>query len=119
MPDAVLEKIFEPFFTTKGEQGTGLGVPQVGAFMRYGGGHVCVASDVGRGTTFDCSFQQCRKTLALLASRLAPLQLYRRWEHCLPHNGWTKLPVGYGRIVLFLLCIVPDWARSVKDRRRR
>jgi signal transduction histidine kinase len=56
MPDAVLEKIFEPFFTTKGEQGTGLGVPQVGAFMRYLGGHVCVASDVGRGTTFDMFF---------------------------------------------------------------
>jgi signal transduction histidine kinase len=56
MPEDVLEKIFQPFFTTKGEQGTGLGVPQVGAFMRYIGGHICVASDLGRGTTFDLFF---------------------------------------------------------------
>lgn len=53
MPDEVLERIFQPFFTTKGEQGTGLGVPQVGAFMRRIGGQVCVASDTGQGTTFD------------------------------------------------------------------
>jgi signal transduction histidine kinase len=56
MPGSVLEKIFEPFFTTKGEHGTGLGVPQVDAFMRYLGGHVSVASNVGRGTTFDLLF---------------------------------------------------------------
>jgi signal transduction histidine kinase len=56
MPNAVLEKIFEPFFTTKGEQGSGLGVPQVGAFMRYLGSHACVTSDVGRGTVFDMFF---------------------------------------------------------------
>ena len=56
MPDEVLQKIFRPFFTTKGEQGTGLGVPQVGAFMRHIGGHVRVASGLGQGTTFDLFF---------------------------------------------------------------
>jgi signal transduction histidine kinase len=56
MPDEVLRKIFQPFFTTKGEQGTGLGVPQVGAFMRSVGGHVCVASHLGEGTIFDLFF---------------------------------------------------------------
>jgi signal transduction histidine kinase len=56
MSAEVLKKIFQPFFTTKGEKGTGLGVPQVGAFMRHIGGHVCVASDPGRGTTFDLFF---------------------------------------------------------------
>jgi signal transduction histidine kinase len=56
MPEDILEKIFQPFFTTKGEQGTGLGVPQIGAFMRYIGGHICVASDPGGGTTFDLFF---------------------------------------------------------------
>jgi signal transduction histidine kinase len=62
MPDAVLEKIFEPFFTTKGERGTGLGIPQVGAFIRYLGGEVCVASEVGCGTTFDMFFPTVQQT---------------------------------------------------------
>ena len=56
MPDEVLQNIFRPFFTTKGEQGTGLGVPQVGAFMRRIGGHTRVASAVGQGTKFDLFF---------------------------------------------------------------
>jgi K+-sensing histidine kinase KdpD len=56
MPDEVLQNIFRPFFTTKGEQGTGLGVPQVGAFMRRIGGHTRVASVVGQGTKFDLFF---------------------------------------------------------------
>jgi signal transduction histidine kinase len=56
MPDQVLQNIFQPFFTTKGEQGTGLGVPQVHALMRDIGGYVHVASETGRGTTFDLFF---------------------------------------------------------------
>jgi nitrogen-specific signal transduction histidine kinase len=32
MPPRTLQRIFDPFFTTKGEQGTGLGLPQVCAF---------------------------------------------------------------------------------------
>jgi signal transduction histidine kinase len=62
MTDAVLEKIFEPFFTTKGEHGTGLGVPQVDAFIRYLGGHICVVSDVGQGTTFDLFFPAAQQS---------------------------------------------------------
>jgi len=56
MPDQVLQNIFRPFFTTKGEHGTGLGVPQVAAFMRRIDGYVRVASELGRGTTFDLFF---------------------------------------------------------------
>jgi signal transduction histidine kinase len=56
MPDHVARRVFEPFFTTKGEKGTGLGVPQVGAFMRHIGGHVTVSSEHGRGTTVDLFF---------------------------------------------------------------
>lgn len=56
MPDHVARRVFEPFFTTKGDKGTGLGVPQVGAFMRHIGGHVAVSSELGRGTTVDLLF---------------------------------------------------------------
>jgi signal transduction histidine kinase len=53
MSEEVIEKLFQPFFTTKGQQGTGLGLPQVGAFVRGMGGHVRITSDLGQGTTFD------------------------------------------------------------------
>ena len=46
MPPETLKRIFDPFFTTKGELGTGLGLPQVCAFMRLIGGHVSVASEL-------------------------------------------------------------------------
>ena len=53
MTEDVTKKIFEPFFTTKGENGTGLGIPQICAFMRHIGGRLNVESEVDRGTTFD------------------------------------------------------------------
>jgi signal transduction histidine kinase len=56
MPGHVARRVFEPFFTTKGYKGTGLGVPQAGAFMRHIGGHVAVSSEPGRGTTVDLFF---------------------------------------------------------------
>lgn len=56
MPDHVAQRVFDPFFTTKGEKGTGLGVPQVGAFMRRIGGHINISSEFGRGTTIDLFF---------------------------------------------------------------
>jgi len=56
MPDQVVRRVFEPFFTTKGKRGTGLGVPQVAAFMRQIGGHVTFSSKEGHGTTVDLFF---------------------------------------------------------------
>jgi signal transduction histidine kinase len=56
MPPETMRKIFQPFFTTKGDRGTGLGLPQVYAFMRRSGGYVDVASAPGRGTTVDLLF---------------------------------------------------------------
>ncbi len=50
------DRIFDPFFTTKGNTGTGLGVPQVKAFIQSVGGQVRVESQLGKGTTFDLLF---------------------------------------------------------------
>jgi signal transduction histidine kinase len=81
MPGHVVQKIFEPFFTTKGDKGTGLGVPQVRAFMLHSGGHIDVASEQGRGTTIDLFFpavepdyfMSCAKSATTRATQL-PLQ---------------------------------------------
>ena len=56
MPPDVAAHLFDPYFTTKGEAGTGLGLPQVVAFMRALGGTVCVSTEAGRGTCFDLRF---------------------------------------------------------------
>ena len=53
MPDAKKEKVFEPFFTTKDVgKGSGLGLSMVFGFAKQTGGHVTVASQEGKGTTF-------------------------------------------------------------------
>ena len=59
MPKTVRDRIFDPYFTTKGETGTGLGVPQVAAFMRASGGCMNVSSEPGMGTSFDLYFPVC------------------------------------------------------------
>ena len=56
MSREVIDRVFDPYFTTKGDSGTGLGVPQVQAFMRQVGGYVTVNSKVGQGTSFDLFF---------------------------------------------------------------
>lgn len=70
MPPQVLSKIFDPYFTTKGESGTGLGIPQVQAWMRHLGGYVTVQSTLGKGTTFDLFFpvHETSAAIALEAS---------------------------------------------------
>lgn len=56
MPLDVARRFFDPFFTTNGKSGTGLGVPQVCAFVKAAGGYLCIDSQVGEGTAVDLFF---------------------------------------------------------------
>ncbi|HWK75497.1 MAG TPA: PAS domain-containing protein [Povalibacter sp.] len=52
MTSETLKRVFEPFFTTKDVgKGSGLGLPMVYGFVRQSGGHVCIDSAVGKGTS--------------------------------------------------------------------
>jgi nitrogen-specific signal transduction histidine kinase len=83
MPLDVLQRIFDPYFTTKGETGTGLGVPQVCAFMKAAGGFVSIDSQIGRGTVFDLFFPA--------QDRLAPASasLWRQLDRWTNEGGAT------------------------------
>jgi PAS domain S-box-containing protein len=77
-----LEKIFDPYFTTK-KSGTGLGLTSVYSIVRKHGGDISVASEPGKGATFEMLIPASRQSTGADNSRV--------------HGGVTA---GKGRILI-------------------
>lgn len=60
IPPEIERRMFEPFFTTKGEEGTGLGLALVYAFVQRHGGAIKVHTEPGKGARFVLSFPALR-----------------------------------------------------------
>jgi len=56
MSQELQQRVFEPFFTTKGDEGTGLGLAMVYAFVRRYGGRVDLETAPGEGAAFTLWF---------------------------------------------------------------
>ena len=85
MSDEVKGHVFEPFFTTKDEgHGSGLGLATSYGIVRQSGGHICVESELGKGTTIK---------IFLPKLPAPPPPSYKR-------PGATKMPTGNETILV-------------------
>ena len=70
IPANIVDKIFDPFFTTKEHgKGTGLGLSTVVGIVKSHSGFVTVASEVGKGTSFQVFLPAVRNGNATAANR--------------------------------------------------
>jgi signal transduction histidine kinase len=75
IPAADLDHIFEPFWSTKDKsRGGGLGLATAFAVVQQHGGSLEVASEVGRGTTFEIRLPRCRRPETLLPDDAATVE---------------------------------------------
>jgi two-component system, cell cycle sensor histidine kinase and response regulator CckA len=85
MSDEVKQHLFEPFFTTKDEgRGSGLGLATSYGIVRQSGGHICVESELGKGTTVRIFFPKVPAP---------PPSSHKR-------PGQSKMPTGTERILV-------------------
>jgi CheY-like chemotaxis protein len=108
MDPAIIPHVFEPFFTTKGSNGTGLGLSTVYGIVKESGGHISIASEVGRGTTFRIYFPRVVGELDVVASPVLSekgghetillvedeVALRNIAKQLLARKGYTVLPAG-------------------------
>jgi two-component system, cell cycle sensor histidine kinase and response regulator CckA len=89
MDERVRAHLFEPFFTTKEPgQGTGLGLAMVFGIVKQNQGHICIHSEVGRGTTFNLYLPRSTETEEPGIPEPAPAA-----DHRLAHGSETVLVV--------------------------